>query len=85
MVNIGILGVSAFVFTVVCATKTFLTEAKERPYIIAFALSVICYIANNMFSFEQITNTPFFFLVLALGAAAVAAGNKEHNVDKEKH
>ncbi|MBO4679201.1 MAG: O-antigen ligase family protein, partial [Lachnospiraceae bacterium] len=71
LINVGILGVTAFIFAVVTAVKTFITSAKERPYIIIFALSVICYIANNMFSFEQITNTPFFFLVLSMGAAAV--------------
>lgn len=70
--NVGLLGVTSFIFMFVSAFKTFIRAAKESPYIIAFALSVICYIANNMFSFEQITNTPFFFLVIALGAAAVA-------------
>ncbi len=72
LVNVGLLGVTSFVFMFVSAFKTFVCAAKESPYIIAFALSVICYIANNMFSFEQITNTPFFFLVIAMGAAAVA-------------
>ena len=70
--NVGLLGVTSFIFMFVSAFKAFIRAAKESPYIIAFALSVICYIANNMFSFEQITNTPFFFLVIAMGAAAVA-------------
>ena len=72
LINVGLLGVTSFIFMVVSAFKTFLRASKESPYIIAFALSVVCYMANNMFSFEQITNTPFFFLMIAMGAAAVA-------------
>jgi len=75
MINVGILGAAAFVFMFVSAVKTFLSAAKKQPYIVAFALSVICYIANNMFSFQQITGTPFFFLVIAIGAAAVSREN----------
>lgn len=79
LVNVGIIGTGAFIFMFVSAVKTFMVAAKERPYIIAFALSVICYIANNMFSFQQITGTPFFFLVIALGAAAVASGKPSNS------
>ncbi|MBR6309477.1 MAG: O-antigen ligase family protein [Lachnospiraceae bacterium] len=71
LVNVGLLGVGAFIFMCVSAVKRFIKAAEGRPHIIAFALSVICYLANNIFSFQQVTNTPFFFLTIALGAAAV--------------
>lgn len=77
LVNVGLLGTAAFLFMSISAVKAFVKAAKERPYIIAFALSVICYLANNVFSFQQVTNTPFFFLVIALGAAAVVKAQSE--------
>ena len=72
LVNNGILGLCAFIGMLVSGVKTSFKYAKENLYIIGFALSIISYTANNMFSFEQITNTPFLFLVLGLEGAAIA-------------
>ena len=77
LVNVGLLGTAAFLFMSFAAVKAFVKAAAKKPYIIAFALSVICYLANNVFSFQQVTNTPFFFLVIALGAAAVVKAQSE--------
>jgi len=71
LVNVGILGVGAFVTMCVFSIKAFLERTKKNPYMIAFALSMVMYLANNMFSFEQITNVPFFFLTIGIGAAAI--------------
>lgn len=77
LVNVGLLGTGAFLFMSISAVKAFAKAAAKKPYIIAFALSVISYLANNIFSFQQVTNTPFFFLVIALGAAAVVKAQSE--------
>lgn len=71
LVNVGILGTAAFVCMNVFALKEFIKRSKKTPYLIAFALSMISYLANNMFSFEQVTNTPLYFLVIGMGAAAI--------------
>lgn len=76
LVNVGILGAGSFVAMCSFAIKKFIEESKEHPYIIAFALSMVMYLANNTFSFEQITNLPFFFLIIGIGAAAVVKENR---------
>lgn len=71
LVNVGFLGVVSFIGMCVSAIKLFINAAKENKYMLMFLLSMIMYLANNVFSFEQITNTPFFFFVIAIGASAV--------------
>lgn len=71
LVNLGVLGLFSFIGMCVSGIKLFLDKAKENKYMVMFALSMIMYLANNVFSFEQITNTPFFFFVIAIGASAV--------------
>lgn len=80
LVNVGILGASAFVFMCVNALKLFFKEAKENPFVIGFALSLVAYLGNNIFSFEQITSVPFMYLVLAMGGACVVKLNKERKL-----
>lgn len=76
LVNIGILGTAAFIGILVTAVKSSFSAAKEHPEYVGFGLCVISYIANDMFSFEQITNTPFLFLVLGLEGAALVVYDK---------
>lgn len=76
LVNIGILGTASFVAMCSFAIKKFLEESKEHPYFMIYVLSMVMYLGNNFFSFEQITNVPFFFLTIAIGAAAVVKENR---------
>lgn len=76
LVNYGLLGVGAFIAMCFFAIKEFITRSKDNPYMIGFALSMVGYLANNMFSFEQITNIPFFFLIIGMGGAAIAEDNR---------
>lgn len=71
LVNVGILGTAAFICINVFAIKEFIARSKKTPYMIAFALSMIMYLGNNLFSFEQVTNIPFYFLVIGIGASAI--------------
>lgn len=76
LVNIGLLGTAAFLGTMGAAIKASFKYAKERPELIGFGLAVIFYLANNMFSFEQITNIPLMFVVLGMEGAAIVVYNK---------
>ena len=76
LTNIGILGTAAFVGIMVTSVRAAFKAAKERPEYICFALAVISYGVNNMFSFQQITNTPFLFLVIGIEAAALVYDDK---------
>ncbi|MBR6003378.1 MAG: O-antigen ligase family protein [Lachnospiraceae bacterium] len=77
LVNLGLFGLVSFVGLSVSGIKLFIEKAKENKYMLMFALSMIMYLSNNLFSFEQITNTPFYFFVIGIGAAAVV---KETNI-----
>lgn len=72
LVNNGVLGLVAFVGMLVTSVTAAFKNADRSPVLVSFALAVISYTANNMFSFEQVTNTPFLFLVLGLEAAVLA-------------
>lgn len=75
--NVGILGTAGFVCTAVYTIKECLNRVKDNPYMAGFVLSIVMYLANNVFSFEQITNTPFYFLVIALAGAAIVKNDRE--------
>ncbi len=85
LVNIGLLGTAAFIGIMVTSVKASFKAAKENPEYICFALAVISYLANNVFSFQQITNTPFIFLVLGIeGAALVRIDKQEARLTKKE-
>lgn len=72
LVNIGLLGTAAFIGAIVTGIRNSFRSAKQSPEYIAFGLALISYTANNFFSFQQVTNTPFLFMVLGLEGAAIA-------------
>lgn len=74
--NIGILGTAGFICTAFYTVKECLRRVSKNPFLIGFALSVIMYLSNNIFSFEQITNTPMYFTILALAASAIVKTDK---------
>ncbi len=76
LVNTGLLGVAGFLTVFICFIRKSLMLAKENPIMIAFALSAICYLVNNIFSFEQIINIPFMFMTLGIGSAAIVSAKK---------
>ncbi len=76
LVNVGILGTAAFVGMIAVSVKESFTYAKKRPEMLGFGLAIISYFANNMFSFQQITNIPFLFIVLGMEGAAIAVYDK---------
>ncbi len=76
LVNQGILGVITYAGISVSMFIVLYKRVRERPDFMMFILVIIMYHANNLISFEQITSTPFFYLILGIGAAAVVAGEK---------
>lgn len=76
LVNNGILGLLAFVFMLASSVKASFKAAKEKPELIIFSLAIISYTAHNMFSFQQITNTPLLFAVIGIEAAALSTLTK---------
>jgi len=67
VVNLGIVGTVAYVglfvnFLIRCAKY-----GKKNPMIYVFAIAVIGYFANTLFSFAQVLNIPFLFITLGMG------------------
>lgn len=78
LVNNGILGVVSFVGIMVSAVALAVKNRKTNPVLVIFALSVVSYFANNIFSFQQIVNTPLYFVILGMeGAFSVASERAE--------
>lgn len=77
LVNVGILGTAAFIGVISSAVGYSFKKAKEQPEFICFGLAVISYVSSNIFSFQQITNIPFLFLLLGLEGAALVSADKK--------
>ncbi len=76
LVNQGILGVITYAGISVSMFTVLYKRVKARPDLMMFILVIIMYHANNLISFEQITSTPFFYLIMGIGAAAVVGHEK---------
>lgn len=77
LVNNGIFGTLAFVSMVVFSIKASVKELDKKPYFITFILVTVMYLANNVFSFEQITSTPLYIMMLGILGAAVVREYQE--------
>jgi len=69
VVNLGILGaliyIGVFVSMAVTAVKSFSVK-ENKVWAVTSLLIIIGYVANNMFSFQTVCSTPFFFIIIAL-------------------
>lgn len=65
LVNVGLLGVISLIVAVV---KSFLLYSKEENhwFILGVSIAMLSYISHNLFSFQQIMNTPIFFIFWGL-------------------
>lgn len=88
LANLGVFGLVGFAGTMISAIVRFVrggeksAQKKEGsvvpasvPLCMACALALLCYTANNIFSFQQVINISQMFLVLGLGEA-VCRGRK---------
>ncbi len=82
LVNQGILGLLSYIGISVTLFVTLKKKLKENPEFMMFLLMIIMYHSNNLISFEQITSTPFFYLVSGIAAAAVVR-REIPSVDKQ--
>lgn len=71
LVNIGVLGTAAFLAICYFLAKKSLSGIKKSPALVIFPLIIISYLSHNMFSFEQVTNTPLFLLTFGICGAAI--------------
>lgn len=66
LVNLGIFGLLSFIGIFVSSFKRLVDRAKEEPMCYVFAASLLSYFFHNQFSFSQVMNIPYIFMMLGL-------------------
>ena len=67
LVNVGIFGMLAFIGIFASSFKRLLEKAKAEPLCYVFAASLLSYFIHNQFSFAQVLNVPYIYMMLGLG------------------
>lgn len=67
LVNIGILGLSAYAAAFVSAVWRQLQAGKRKGLVLVSTVCIISYTVHNMVSFQQIICTPVVFILLGMG------------------
>ena len=75
--TIGIIGLLAYVTMLVTGFTTFMKKRDWNPMFPAFALCIVSYMAHNIFCYEQVCCTPFFYILMGIGS------NLIHNQTKK--
>lgn len=66
LVNLGIFGLLSFIGIFFSSVRRLLERAKEEPLCYVFAASLLSYFFHNQFSFSQVMNIPYIFMMLGL-------------------
>ncbi len=74
LVNLGIVGVTAYIGIFVSAFRRFLKKADDYPELIAIAVSIVCYMGHNFFCYQQIICTPVIFILMGAGESVIRYG-----------
>lgn len=69
LVDIGIFGLVSYLGMLISAVFLFIKDRKENKLLPAFALCVAAYAVHNLFCYEQICCTPFFYILLGIGSS----------------
>ena len=71
LVNVGILGLFSYLFMLGSAIYLFLKNRKENSILPAFALCTVSYMAHNIFCYEQVCCSPFFYILMGFGGKLI--------------
>lgn len=67
LVNTGLFGMLAFIGIFVSSFVRLVRRGKAEPLCYVFAACILSYFIHNQFSFSQVENTPYAFMMLGLG------------------
>lgn len=79
LVNTGFLGLITYMGFFFLKAVRYIGKGASLPVAFACGLALIGYMSNNIFSFQQVLNGPFVFIVMGLGEAIV----RKSGVNKE--
>ena len=71
----GMVGVVSWLTVLVGGIYYFYNKAKEKPFMIAFALCIMGYACHNIFCYQQVCATPFLFIALGIGESLTKSEN----------
>lgn len=71
----GIVGVSTWLAVLIGGIRYFYMKAKEKPFMIAFALCIMGYACHNIFCYQQVCATTFLFIALGMGESLTKSEN----------
>lgn len=77
LANTGVFGLAGFAGMMVSAMVILLTKGRRDIYACACGLCLLAYTANNIFSFQQVMNTPGAFVLLGMGMAFCERGGND--------
>ncbi|MCI6812774.1 MAG: O-antigen ligase family protein [Lachnospiraceae bacterium] len=63
----GLFGLTGWLTVLIGGVCYFFRKAKEKPYVIGFALCIAAYGCHNFFCYQQICCTPFLFILIGMG------------------
>lgn len=66
LVNLGVFGLISFVGIFAGSLKRLFMRGREEPLCYVFAASLLSYFFHNQFSFSQVMNIPYVFLMFGL-------------------
>ena len=73
--NVGIFGLLSYLAMLGSAVYIFIKKRTEHILLPAFALCVVSYMTHNIFCYEQVCCSPFFYILMAFGSNLIH--NKE--------
>jgi len=71
LVNTGLLGLITYMGFFFSKAVRYISKGVSLPVAFACGLALVGYMSNNIFSFQQVLNGPFVFIVMGLGEAIV--------------
>lgn len=75
--TLGIAGLIAYVTMLITGVIIFLKNRDKTSFLPAFALCIVSYMVHNIFCYEQVCCTPFFYILMGIGS------NLIHNQTKK--
>lgn len=76
LVNTGIWGLITYIGFFVSKAVRYISKGVMLPAVFACGLSLVGYMSNNLFSFQQVLNGPFVFIMMGIAEAVIRDKNK---------
>ena len=66
--TLGFAGLLSYLTMLIIGFNVFMKNRDKNPILPAFALCIAAYMAHNIFCYEQVCCTPFFYILMGIGS-----------------